>query len=223
MKKILLIIIIETLVCSCSVTKTEHNEMRYLDENNVEISKLKFNQIRSNNNSLVWAYIKEGSLLYKKLTPRKERGKITNRPFLESLLEQTTNRELDSNKPIVIIYYPGKDPCNSSGTATRHSIKKWHKQLKEGINQIVRVKPIYIYKDNDGLEKSEKILDWHKDPKGTIERLFFKHHYPCSSFVVISKNGSYLSYFGEVLKENVWKATQLMNEPVAHYPNEVSL
>ncbi len=45
-----------------------------------------------------------------------------------------------------------------------------------------------------------------------IERLFFKYHYPCSSFVVISKNGDYISYFGEFGMKPVWEATQQMNK-----------
>ena len=146
------------------------------------------------------------------MTLREKRGKITNRALLESLLEKETNQELDSNKPIVIIYYPGKDRCNSSGSATKESRKIWFGQLEDGINQVAQTKPIYIYKDNDGLEKYDGVLTWHKDPDGTIERLFFKYHYPCSSFVVISKDGDYISYFGEFGKQYVWEATQLMNK-----------
>jgi hypothetical protein len=45
-----------------------------------------------------------------------------------------------------------------------------------------------------------------------VENLFFEHHYPCSSFAVISKNGDYISYFGEIGKEYIWEATQIMNK-----------
>jgi len=209
MKKVLLITIIGILIHSCSATKSNKDTTRYFDENNVEISKSKFDSIRSTNKLLD---IPGDSTNHKKLTLREKRGKITNRALLESLLEKEINHELDSTKPIVIIYYPGKDPCNSSGSATKESIKNWFGQLEDGINQIAQTKPIYIYKDNDGLKKYDGVLTWHKDPEGTIERLFFEHHYPCNSFVVISKNGDYISYFGEFGKEYVWEATQIMNK-----------
>ena len=64
----------------------------------------------------------------------------------------------------------------------------------------------------DGLEKYEGLLDWHKDPDGITEKLFFNYHYPCSSFVVISPNGNYLSYFGEFGKEYVWNAINIVSE-----------
>ncbi|MEO8795140.1 MAG: hypothetical protein ABI390_06700 [Daejeonella sp.] len=209
MRKILLTIIFGVLIYSCSPLTVGNNNTKYFDENNVEISKSKFDRRRSTNKLLD---IPGDSANHKKLTLREKRGKITNRASLELLLEKELNQELDSTKPIVIVYYPGKDPCNSSGTATKESRKIWFGQLEDGINQVAQTKPIYIYKDNDGLEKYDGVLTWHKDPERTVERLFFEYHYPCSSFVVISKDGNYISYFGEFGKEYVWEATQLMNK-----------
>ena len=209
MKKILLILLFGALISSCSSSKVGNANTKYFDENNVEISKSKFTRIRSTNKLLD---IPGDSANHKKLTLREKSGEITNRVLLESLLEKETNQEIDSTKPIVIIYYPGKDPCNSSGSATKESRKVWFAQLEDGINQIAQTKPIYIYKNNDGLEKQDGGLTWHKDPEGTVERLFFEYHYPCSSFVVISKDGNYISYFGEFAKDYVWEATQRMNK-----------
>jgi len=209
MRKILLTLTFGIFIYSCSSSKVGNDNTKYFDENNVEISKSKFDRIRSTNKLLD---IPGDSVNHKKLILREERGKITNRALLVSLLEKETNQELDSTKPIVIIYYPGKDSCNSSGSATKESRKIWFGQLEDGINQVAQTKPIYIYKDNDGLEKYDGVLTWYKDPEGTVERLFFKNHYPCSSFVVVSKNGNYISYFGEFGKEYVWEATQLMHK-----------
>jgi len=209
MRKILLTLTFGIFIYSCSSSKVGNDNTKYFDENNVEISKSKFDRIRSTNKLLD---IPGDSVNHKKLILREERGKITNRALLVSLLEKETNQELDSTKPIVIIYYPGKDSCNSSGSATKESRKIWFGQLEDGINQVAQTKPIYIYKDNDGLEKYDGVLTWYKDPEGTVERLFLKNHYPCSSFVVVSKNGNYISYFGEFGKEYVWEATQLMHK-----------
>lgn len=208
MKKILLTFIIEILIYSCSATKTG-GKTKYFDENNIEISKSKFNRIRSTNKLLD---ITGDSINHKKLILREKRGKINDRESLELLLEKATNRELDSDKPIVIIYYPGKDRCNSSGTTNKEWIISWYRQLEDGLNQVAEVKPLYIFKDNDGLEKYYGIISWEKDPEKTIERRFFEYDYPCSSFVVISKDGNYISYFGEFEKEYIWEATQLMNK-----------
>ncbi|MFD2892821.1 hypothetical protein ACFS5J_12445 [Flavobacterium chuncheonense] len=210
MKKILLTFIIGILIYSCSATKTATDKTRYFDENNVEISKSKFEQICSTNKLLD---IPGDSTNHKKLTLREKRGKITNKALLESLIEKEIKQELDSTKPIVIIYYPGKDPCNSSGSASKELRKTWYRDLEDGINKIAQIKPIYIYKDDDGLKRFAGFINnWYKDPEGTIERLFFKYHYPCSSFVVISKDGNFISYFGEFGKEYVWEATKLLNK-----------
>lgn len=209
MKNILLITIIGFLIYSCSSSKLGTDGKRYFDENNVEISKSKFNKIRSTNRLLD---VPGDSINHRKLVLREERGKITNRPVLELLLENQINEQIDSEKPIVIIYHPGKDPCNSSGSATKESLRNWHRQLEEGVQQVAKTKPIYIYKNSDGLEEYDGVLTWHRDPELSIERLFFEYHYPCSSFVVISKEGEYIAYFGEFGKEYVWEATQIMAE-----------
>ena len=211
MKKVLFTLVFGILIYSCTSTKVENDKIKYFDENNIEISKTNFNQKLSNYRQLTWAYIPENSLVHKKLILREKRGKITNRAIFESLLEKEINQELDSNKPIIIIYYPGKHPSNSSGSATKKSRKIWFGELEDGINQVAQTKPIYIYKDNEGLEKYNGVSTWHKDPEGTVERLFFEYHYPHNSFVVISKDGNYISFVGELVKEYVWEATQLMN------------
>lgn len=208
MKKVLLKLIFVILIYSCSSTKIGNDKTKYFDDNNIEISKSKFNQIRSTKKLLD---IPGDSVNHKKLTLRENRGKVNDRKALELLLEKGLNQELDSNKPIVIIYYPGKDPCNSSGTTNKEWIRSWYGQLEEDLNQVAQVKPIYIYKENDGLKKYDGILEWKKDPEGIVEKSFFKYHYPCMSFVVISKDGDYISRFGEFGHPLVRKALKEMN------------
>jgi len=70
--------------------------------------------------------------------------------------------------------------------------------------------PIYTFKNYEGLKKYGKILKWNKDIGQTIENLFFQHHYPCSSFVIINNKGEYFSSFGEFGKEYVWKVLKKM-------------
>ena len=206
MRKILTLIISGILINSCS---SSQGDFTYLDINNNEISKSKFRQKRSTNQYLD---IQIDSLNQKKLIERTKTGKLENFEAYRSLVSNKTSEKIDNTKPLVIIYHPGKDACNSSGSATKETLKNWHKTLEDGVQQLKANAPIYLYKEKEGLEKYDGVLNWHKDPDGLTEKLFFKYHYPCSSFVVISSDGEYISYFGEFSKEYVWNAINLISK-----------
>lgn len=205
MRKILTLIISGILINSCS----SQRDFTYLDIDNKEISRSKFRQKRSTNQYLD---IQIDSLNQKKLIERTKTGKLENFEAYRSLVSNKTSVKLDNTKPLVIIYHPGKDACNSSGSATKETLKNWYKTLEDGVQQLKANAPIYLYKEKEGLEKYDGILNWHKDPDGLTEKLFFKYHYPCSSFVVISSDGEYVSYFGEFSKEYVWNAINLISK-----------
>ncbi len=206
MRKILTIIIIGLIIYSCS---SSQRDFTYIDIDNKEISKSKFRQKRSTNKYLD---VQIDSLNQKKLIERTKKGKIENLKIYRSLISNKSSEKIDFSKPIVVLYYPGKDPCNSSGSATKESLENWHKTLEDGIQQLKANAPFYLYKEKEGLEKYEGVIKWYKDPDGLTEKLFFEHHYPCSSFVVISSSGEYVSYFGEFSKEYVWNAINLVSE-----------
>ena len=206
MRKILTLIISGILINSCS---SSQGDFTYLDFNNNEISRSKFRQKRSTNQYLD---IQIDSLNQKKLIERTKTGKLENFEAYRSLVSNKTSEKIDNTKPLVIIYHPGKDACNSSGSATKETLKNWYGTLEDGVQQLKANAPIYLYKEKEALEKYDGILNWHKDPDGLTEKLFFKYHYPCSSFVVISSDGEYVSYFGEFSKEHVWNAINLISE-----------
>jgi hypothetical protein len=184
--------------------------VRYFDENYEEITEKEYGEkLRTFN----FFEVPGDSAHHRLLTTGRESGRITNRKVLESLLEKTTGQDLDSSKPLVILYYPSPDPCNSSGTKKKRLIREWYSELEEGLDQVVNVKPVYIYKESQGLDKYDGVVKWHKDPQRIVEKLFFKYHYPCSSFVVISSEGDYICVFGEHGKEVVWEATYLLQSP----------
>ena len=89
MRETLFISIIVILICSSSAAQTGNNKIRYFDENNLEISKSKFNRMRSTNKLLA---IPGDSVNHEKLISREERGKINDRISLELLLESASNR-----------------------------------------------------------------------------------------------------------------------------------
>ena len=195
------------LIALLSFCYSSYGQTVYLDQNNNQISKKEFERIRKSNQYLD---IPGDSINSKKLISREKTGRINDRAKFEQFLAAKLNLDQLSGKPIVVIYYPGKDRCNSSGASSKSWIKNWYGQLEKGISNIAPIEPIYVYKDKDGLEKYEGVVKWNKDPDGIIERLFFEYHYPCKSFVVISKTGEYISYFGEFGKEEVWEATLTM-------------
>ena len=153
MRKILTLIISGILINSCS---SSQGDFTYLDINNNEISKSKFRQKRSTNQYLD---IQIDSLNQKKLIERTKTGKLENFEAYRSLVSNKTSVKLDNTKPLVIIYHPGKDACNSSGSATKETLKNWHKTLEDGVQQLKANAPIYLYKEKEGLEKYDGILN----------------------------------------------------------------
>ena len=120
------------------------------------------------------------------------------------------NKKIDTTKPIVIIYYPGMDSCNLSGHYDKDFAKIRKDDFELRLNNLANVEPIYIYKDNKGLKDKYGYEKWNKDPENVVEQLFFRYHYPCQSFVVISKNGKYRSYFGEYGADYLLAVVQYM-------------
>jgi hypothetical protein len=178
---------------------------KYFDTENKQITEKEFKQLRSTNKVLD---IVGDSTNHKKLINREGSGKIEINKLVLAL-ENATSTKIDSNTTIIIVYYPGEDPCNSSGN-TDGVIAK-HKETERSAKQLAKTKTLYIYKDLKGLERYDG-LSWVKDPEGLIEQSFFKHHYPCGSFVVISKTGEYISYFGEYPPYFILNAVTLLNK-----------
>ena len=128
-------------------------------------------------------------------------------------MQNGSNTSIDSNKPLVIIYYPGKDKCNSSGSSTRRSTKVWYNKMEKGINKIEPSNIVYVYKDSTDLfERHDGFKDWKQDPNKVIEKTFFKTHPPCGGYVLISDSGRYISHLAEFDKKFLWqRLEQLIN------------
>jgi len=170
------LLVISLFTCSCDTTKSVSKLYTYWDVNNNQLTESEFKKIRSTNKYLD---IKVDSLDRKELIERTETGNIKNIEVYRSLLVNKSSEEINPKKPIVVIYHPGEDPCNSSGRATKRSLREWHYALKTGVEKLNGNAPIYLYKENTGLEKYWKVVKWYKDPEGLTEKLFFKHNYTC--------------------------------------------
>ena len=188
MKKLLLLLVL--------IVQNTVNAQTYYDADNNKIDKTTFDKLLAikeyyhvENDSL-----KAFKLMYR--NNRGERGSLGDSENLFKELNEKLNLKLDSSKPLIIYYYPGKDPCNSGGMYTiRREYLKSSKQLDKKVKRLTDVNILRVYKDDDGLTTKEDI-DWKKDPNGLIENLFFNYHYGCESFVIINKE-KYLAFFGE--------------------------
>lgn len=186
----------------------QENNLQYYDKDNNRISVTEFDELEKKGGFYT---ITSDSLKISKLTPKKEKGTLENKNQWIIHLEKLTGRKIDSNRPIILIFHPGKDPCNSSGTATPETTKEWYGQLEKGTNRIAKTEPIYISKVPEDLKERDKVVNWHEDKGQVIETRFFKFHYPCGSFVIIAENGDYFSSFGEYDKQYLWKMLKEMN------------
>jgi hypothetical protein len=188
---------------SCS---TKKGTTIYFDDTS-QITKNNFNSLKK---TRTYFEIQGDSINHRKIIFREQKGKIENRFEIVDLLKKDLDLNINVNEFIVIVYYPGKDACNSSGSSDENWIKNKFANLEQGVYALTNTKPIYLYQKNEGLEKYNNIITWKQDPNNIIEKTFFKHHYPCSSFVVIDENGNFFSYFGEFVPEQIHDAIKFL-------------
>lgn len=193
------------LLFCVSFDSLAQNQLVYLDEKGKEISKSKFEELQKDARFSFTA-IDQSKDRVQIVFDRVERGTTKNIPQLIQHLESSLERKFDTNKPIVILYYPGADPCNTSGNTTPKERDKWYTNMEKGSAGVPKSNFVYIYKDNKGL-KTQKLIDWKPDPNQIIKKEFFPFHYPCGSFTILFEN-RYVSFFGEYAKETVWKYLQ---------------
>ncbi|WP_321346690.1 hypothetical protein [uncultured Draconibacterium sp.] len=193
------------LLISLNSSIAQTNKFFYFDSGHNQITEEAFNAKLESHEFLEIPGKNENE---KQLVARENHGIIVNTDKIYDLLQEHTDEEISRKKPLVILFYPGKDDNNSGGANDKLSLRIWRNKLWKGLDDIAGVKPIYIYKDKNGLKKYRKIITWYPDPESFFENNFFQHHYPGYSFVVISPEGEYISYFGEFPKEFVWEATK---------------
>lgn len=130
-----------------------------------------------------------------KLVHRMPVGLTDARLFYEKL---GLMEDFRAGKQLIVIFYPGKDECNSTGLANnaegfrskKNAIEKYAKKHETAA-------PQYLYGNPHGLEKYEGIIEWKADPDGVFQKNFFQFPYPCGSFVVIDPKGNYRAILGE--------------------------
>jgi len=194
MKKLLLLIAL--------IVQNTVNAQVYYDVDNKIIDREAFNNVLLDSR---FYSVQNDSLKTSKImfwNERGEKGSLGDSENLFKELNKKLNLKLDSSKPLIIYYYPGKDPCNSSGVgAKRREQLKWDKELDREVKKVADVNVIRIYKNKEGIKTLED-HNWKKDPNALIENLFFNYHYGCGSFVIINKE-KYSAIFGEYGQDQV--------------------
>ena len=192
-------LILFSLFITLSAFAQDDKPRYYYDENELLISESIYKKKAKQGNYLKLDF-KNDTCNVSLLVRRKNYGKLRSPQFdsLQKSLTDTTNAPKE--KFTIIQYYPGADRCNNGRV---HVYGDKHLITTKGdlkrINKDVGIKSCWVHKKDDRLDfTKEKRIDWVLDNNATVEKLFFKLHYPCSSFVIIdniSKN--YISFFGE--------------------------
>jgi len=149
------------------------------------------------------------------LVLREEEGSIGLDGYekLRQYVEKCTQSKFPENNTIVIKFHPGPDRCNSGGqmATSKNYIKSFYRKFEKELGNIDNIYVAHIAKTMKGLKQQQKIIPWVLDIDGQVEELFFKYHYPCSSYVVINSNGFYRSFFGETSLEQFIQTIDFVN------------
>ncbi len=130
-----------------------------------------------------------------KLVHRMPTGLTNARMFYEKLGMLS---DFQAGRPLVVIFYPGKDECNSAeSTSDPKLLRTNHEAVLKYAKKFGTAPPVYLYQQAHGLEKYVGIHTWIHDPEGVFATHFFQFPYPCKSFVVISPKGNYRAILGE--------------------------
>ncbi|KFF14134.1 hypothetical protein IW15_01430 [Chryseobacterium soli] len=166
----------------------------YYNEAMTKISKEYFENQLDNTRNLHLAF-ESDSLITNVLVKRKNYGKLSEPVFKQLKKSLSETNSFDKNL-IIIMYYPGEDPCNHREENSRRGfhVRPYLKKLKK----INSYEHFWVYKSYGQLQYYHPDeINWQPDKEQTLEKLFFNYHYPCSSFVVLDKEGNYICYYGE--------------------------
>jgi len=199
------ILIIFLLIFSSIFCQNQDSNIEYFDDDGKKITK---NEYVEKIKSRLFTTIVTDTTKNVYLVKRIQAGEITNKKIFDSLIKKEFAKKYDPNLPTVIVYYPGKDNCNSANNGSNwNPIKnRYYNELEKGLRKRGKYNIFYVYKSKKGLKDGNKgYKKWHSDPENIFEKLFFRYHYPCNSYVIIKPNGKYISILGESGKETVWK------------------
>lgn len=191
------------------ISNAQDKKTYYFDEDSNQMNRSEF--LKTNNGSNYFYQTFDIDTAYLSISfKRKNHRKLKSDQLKElvSTLEQVSKRDIKDSEFIVINYYPGKDRCNSGKT---QSSKNFTSAYLKQLNKIAPVSQFWIYKSIEETETNNN-MDWLEDKNQIVEKLFFKFHFPCFSFVVIKPNGEFISYYGEHAMQTVLDVIKELNK-----------
>lgn len=169
----------------------------YLDEYGLRISKEEYYDHPKNNEGYFYLEgISDNGKVYfieKRVVNGRVSLEVVNE--LRTHLQNLSQSEINENNYMVVNYFPGPDACNQSGNSIAYNSNL--KSYQKRINKLKYVSQFFVYKSNEGLDVIKEGLDWYKDENNLWQTHFFKHHYPCSSFVIVKPDGHFFLIKGE--------------------------
>jgi hypothetical protein len=177
----------------------------YLDEYGLRITKEEFNALADNNVGYFYleGITENGRVFFveKRTTFGRVSPQVVN--DLRTHLQKLSESEINEKNYLVVNYYPGPDPCNQSGNmiGSNSRLRSYHKRISRQKN----VSQFFIYKIDKGLGIKKEHLTWYPDKNNLWQSHFFKHHYPCDSFVIVKPDGQFLLVKGEYDTRQVFR------------------
>ena len=192
MKKLTLIIIFILTILFSHGQKKE----LFVNDDFENISKFEFDKKSNNPLDYNLRFDLDSCFLNVKVLRYKEDKidiKLLNK--IKTTLSTTSQLEIKSDDILIINYYPGNDPCSTTGY--KENFKNMYKKYHRKIDKLKNVKQFFIYKSKDNIDKFGSKINWLLDENNLIENTFYPINYPCGGYVIIDKKGNYTSQRGE--------------------------
>ncbi|XLS28885.1 hypothetical protein ACJD0Z_17025 [Flavobacteriaceae bacterium M23B6Z8] len=198
MKNYVIIFLIGYLLMSSEVTAQKTKKV-YLDTDDTELSRRDYKKKykKAGYQVLDLKITDTDSLEVRKLFWREHQGALNAIALdqLKQYLRQLSGKELPEANYIAINYYPGPDKCNKGG------YNEYELEMMESyelaLETIGNASQYYIHNKETmaptGTKKDQSLAD----QTNLFKNVFFPHHFPCKSFVVIHPDGRYVKYYGE--------------------------
>lgn len=188
-------LIILFLTCSNLLLFSQKKEL-YVNDDFEYITKTEFDKKPEYKLDYIRRFDLDSCYLNVKVS-RYKKGKIKI-SLLDSIKKSFNDVNLEklyADDILVINYYPGNDPCSSSSYKKNFTEK--YNQFYKKINNIAKVKQLFVYKTHEGLKDFGGNMHWQPDRFNLIENTFYPIHYPCGGYVIIDSKGNYISERGE--------------------------
>ena len=190
-----------TLFLSISFAlKAQQVDHRYFDREGQLVSKQEqriiFNQDRG---GIISVAIDSSAWVEHRMVPRWKDSQLSAKEneALKKFLEQQSAKPLPKQYEAVILFYPGKDASNSTGSFTQNDYARMYDRFERKLKRLKTAFPFYIYKNDVGLERQSKNRNWQPDTDQLVEQTFFKYHYSGGSYAVVDEQGNFKAFFGE--------------------------